>query len=283
MFMTNYNVTAKIKNNLLAREIKRQLLTSKGLTPDEIANLKKLDDKTLKLVDIAQYNKGEATVKEITKVLFVATFKNDASVYTQAYSPNQLSLSVKQAGLLAAQILGRINKIGGKYATILSPLAGAIFSKEDLEEMSQVVKDGDTTIPLGVFTSIVNISCQSGGHNIDESMAPIVIAASFAATRNLKKDDGVKTSIRTKTLKQYLRRDKKIDKELTLFFMSYGYGGLPAHLSEPEFDKLYKMSFDVTNKDIPTEETGADGTVKTLSMSERADLRKNLLKTRATK
>ena len=66
---------------------------------------------------------------------FVSTYK------TQTYNPSnkdqQMVISVKQASLLAMETLTRICALAAKdNCYILTPLAGAIFSRDDVEEIA---------------------------------------------------------------------------------------------------------------------------------------------------
>lgn len=73
----------------------------------------------------------------------------------------QSCLSVKHANLLAIDTLNRLNKISlnmNNPVPLLTPLAGAFFSKDDIGKVANA-------LGLGTEQAInmINASCQSGG------------------------------------------------------------------------------------------------------------------------
>ncbi|KAL1492432.1 hypothetical protein ABEB36_010684 [Hypothenemus hampei] len=118
---------------------------------------KNTGDKTWKFLFIYKINDKEVRIK----TAFVSTFKEDNSVYTQESSSTKIVLTVRHASLLALLTLDRINMIAIAMTPpkpLLTPLAGAVFSKDDIEGLASMLK----ATPLSVLCAI-NSSCQSGG------------------------------------------------------------------------------------------------------------------------
>ncbi|KAK4887493.1 hypothetical protein RN001_003764, partial [Aquatica leii] len=125
--------------------------------------VKKQDgDKVWKL--IFPYNVNN---KVITKVAYICTFKNGQQVETGVVSNGCIVLTIKQASLLAILELDMINEIscgGPSPIVLLTPLAGAVFAKEDLFKLSK-----ELGVNLATITSVVNSSAQSGGQYLPNS------------------------------------------------------------------------------------------------------------------
>lgn len=118
------------------------------------------------------------------KVAFVSTFKEDSNNYKPEADGSKIVLTVKHASLLAIDTLNRLNRISLNMTNpipLLTPLAGAIFSKDDIRKVANVLgKDTETTI------NMINASCQSGGQHLPMSSMAIAAIASIVRTRNLK-------------------------------------------------------------------------------------------------
>ena len=115
---------------------------------------------------------------------------------------------------------------------IFTPLAGAIFSRGDIEEIAAVLR-----YPPRETVVIINNSCQSGGQYLPHSDGSVAIVAAFAATRNLK-DENLRRSLVTKSTKQYLKAQKSIDKAKIFQIAYYATGGVPSELSYDELKTL---------------------------------------------
>lgn len=92
---------------------------------------------------------------------FVSTFKEDSNSYKPEADGSKIILTVKHASLLAIDTLNRLNKISlnmNNPVPLLTPLAGAIFSKDDIGKVANA-------LGLGTEQAInmINASCQSGG------------------------------------------------------------------------------------------------------------------------
>ena len=128
--------------------------------------------------------------------VFVSTYKTQT--YDYKNDETVMSISVKQASLVAMDTLNRITILANtENQTILTPLAGAIFSRDDMKEIAIVLQRN-----VDEATIIINSSCQSGGQYLTLSDGSTAVVAAFAATRNLK-DENLRRSIITKITKQY--------------------------------------------------------------------------------
>ncbi|CAH0396060.1 unnamed protein product [Bemisia tabaci] len=104
--------------------------------------------------------------KLIIITAYISTFKNPSSTYKGETMDTKRVLTIKQASHLAVEILGRICTKAAtevKPKILLTPLAGAVFSKEDIIKLSGVLK-----VNLGTVVGVVNKSCQSESHYLDE-------------------------------------------------------------------------------------------------------------------
>lgn len=98
---------------------------------------KKDGDKTWRFMFV--YNHGN---KLQTKVAFVSTYKTDEASYKIEAEPTKITLSVKTASLLAIIILNRLNEISmtmEPQVALLSPLAGSVFSKDDIPKIAHAI------------------------------------------------------------------------------------------------------------------------------------------------
>ena len=139
--------------------------------------------------------------------VFVSTYRTQT--YKLTNDATQMVISVKQASLLAMNTFSRICVLSAaNNMFILTPLTGAIFSREDREEISAIFNTDPSEAVV-----ILNSSCQSGGQYLPYSDGSTTIVAAFAATRDLK-DGNLGKSIVTKITKQYLRAQKKINTAL---------------------------------------------------------------------
>lgn len=166
--------------------------------------------------------------KIICNTIYVSTFKNSEPPKLQPkFNKNQILLTVKQASLLALKVLSRV--VGLCLETnhvIMTPLAGAIFSKNDLQKIVDESKAIIPTITLeGVIVGIIQ-SCQSGGQYLENSRAHIAVAAAVCATQNMK-DDLLRKQIIGKTFKQYISSGKEFNKRLYNVYLRYSTGGIP--------------------------------------------------------
>lgn len=120
----------------------------------------------------------------IVKVAFVCTFKNEGAKYDLGLNTeHRMVLSVRHASLLAIETMNRITDICVSCSpptVMLTPLCGAIFSRNDIHKMVEELKmDAKDVVRM------LNTSCQSGGHYLRESQLSVAALASIVATAKL--------------------------------------------------------------------------------------------------
>lgn len=118
---------------------------------------KKDNDKTWKFMFL--YKMADRLV---VKVAFVSTYKKDTNDYIHEATTDRITLSVKNASLLAIRTLEKINCLAitcNPPIMLLTPLAGAVFSRDDIPTMAAGIKETEL-----IVLHIINASCQSGGH-----------------------------------------------------------------------------------------------------------------------
>ncbi|AJG39319.1 nucleocapsid protein [Wuchang Cockroach Virus 1] len=203
----------------------------------ESRRIKKKDgDKTW----IFQFPYNDNGIK--VETVFVSTFKASQP----KTNSKKLILTVKQASLLAIITLQKINNLLGQTDNpqyMLTPLAGAVFSKDDIPEISAIVKMSQATV-----VSIVNSSCQSGGQYLADARCDVAAIAGIVATRGIK-DDQIKAGIINKTVKQYLNRGKPFDFEIFNTFAKYAHGGVPMEYSASNLMKIFKETQDINKRE----------------------------------
>lgn len=173
------------------------------------------------------------------RAAFVSTFKsNDPS--SDFVKNSKIILTVKQAMLLAVKILEHLNYIGHAQEPspihLLTPLAGAIFSKDDVPAIAAKL---GKAVPQ--VLNIINSSSQSGGQYLDSSTMACAAVYVIISTKGLK-DKDTKISIICKTLRQYLAKQKEFNIGVFEVFSEYAHGGIPDGM-EPEnlMDMLKKV------------------------------------------
>lgn len=183
------------------------------------------------------YTKDGTTDKtKISKVVFVATYKSEKTEVQESTEINKLILTVKQASLLAMDTFDKLALLALGTTipkTLFTPLSGAIFSKNDLCSMSRELSiQYNKTYDEATVLTMINNSCQSNGHHLDNSNAAIALVAACVATRNIK-DDKVKFSIISKIGKQYIKKGKNFNENTFDIFAKYATGGVPSNM-EPK-------------------------------------------------
>lgn len=133
-------------------------------------------------------------------IVNVCTYKGNT--YTQKTLGKVMNISVKQASLLAVEVMVKVSyacALRGEY--LLTPLAGAIFDRDEIPTLAALYE----TTPAKMV-GMINASCQSGGHYLASSDCTIACAAIYSSTRALKIElRGVMTD---KLCKQYKRQGK---------------------------------------------------------------------------
>jgi len=172
-------------------------------------------------------------------VVFVATYKQETSEYKQEATAKHMVVSLKQAGLLAMETFTRLvvyAQVGSQPHILLTPLAGAVFSRDDIPKLAEELE-----VTIAAVTVAINVSCQSGGHYIQGSMPEIAMCASISATRNLK-EASMRAAIVSKVTKQYITRLKKPNMEVFMKVAKYATGGVPQEFQYEKLVEAYDRS-----------------------------------------
>lgn len=174
--------------------------------------------------------------------VFIASYKNSPPPQAMpVFRNNSLPLTMKQAGLIACTVLSRWSPIiySINKSIVLTPLAGAIFSKDDAKEIANILYHGTTDQQVVGVMMALNASCQPGGCHLSPSMTEIALVAGYAATSGPKCDEKLRDSIMRKTTKQYMAKGKGFNIELFRRMIPYATGGLPAELSVQKLLAVY--------------------------------------------
>lgn len=187
----------------------------------------------------------EATTSQAAKVViktaFVCTFKAN-EMGNEGPTETKITLSVKQASLLAMETFIRLIGIAASAAEptlLMTPLAGAIFSRNDVPAIA-------AHLNIGVHQALVciNASAQSGGQYLkyqNGKAASMECAAtcSIVTTSRLKSVKDRKQIV-SKVLKQYKSAKFDYNKERAVAWMLYANGGLPVGINHAEIHAFYK-------------------------------------------
>lgn len=187
-------------------------------------------DKTWKFVFV---NHG------VNHAVFVSTYKEDSNEFKVVHNPTHMTLTLKQAALIAHETFARVVTaalIADGKQILLTPLAGACFSRDDVPLLANELGESIPDI-----LNKINQSTQSGGQLLKHGDVDFAICASISATRNLK-DENVKKSIVTKTVKQYIACKKVPNKDRISIIAKYATGGIPAEFAYDELVKLYDQA-----------------------------------------
>lgn len=186
------------------------------------------------------------------KACYVSTYKNQNSEYAMSFEnvKDTMEISIKHANLLAVKKICEMNRVfcaettGIKY--ILTPLAGAIFAKTDIEFMATELKLG-----LIEVLNIVNSSCQSGGQYLSGSRTDCAAVAAICATTKLrtKNKHNEARSIISKTVKQYMTAKRDMEDDYFAIFSKYATAGVPAGYDAKTLLAMYNMAQDI--KEMP--------------------------------
>lgn len=175
---------------------------------------------------------------QIYGTISVKTYKNSEVPTTVPTVVSQkITLTVKQASLIALDILNDYTDVAINLGmVVLTPLAGAIFSRTSLDEMmeEEVVKGLVKTKANLVRT--INSSCQSGGHHLWWSNVDFAAIAAWVATSGLK-DRKLASQICNKTTRQYVTSGKPHDPRVVKSVARFATGGVPIDLSFEALDK----------------------------------------------
>lgn len=181
--------------------------------------------------------------KLVVKAAFVCTFKNEGAKYDLTVNnASRMVLSVRHASLLAIETMNRITDICVSLnppTVMLTPLCGAIFSRNDIPKMVK-----DLNLKVSEVVRMLNTSCQSGGHYLRDSELAVAALASIVATAKLgakgKHDERVQ--IITKVIKQYLNHKKTYTSSIFVSLSRFATGGVPTDLEPGKLIKIYSAN-----------------------------------------
>lgn len=161
------------------------------------------------------------------RAAFVCTFKSSDPI-SDYNEGNKIVLTVKQAMLLAVKTLEQLNIIGSQQIPnpvhLLTPLAGAVFSKEDIPAIARKLNKAPQ-----IVANIINASSQSGGQYMTASTLSCAAVCVIMSTKGLK-DNDTKTSIICKTMRQYISKQKEFAIGEFEAFAEFAHGGIPEGL-----------------------------------------------------
>nr|QHA33851.1 nucleocapsid protein [Culex phasma-like virus] len=252
-----YNIgpeTRSVKKGKNA-DINWRLRITEVVTPAQIAGLNAIDFEKIAadgiLTDQATANntrrRGEIEAKwtsikdgvnyATAGAIVVSTFKSTSAPTSQPKlaAGNVLLLTVKQATIVGLYILEKFTKVAcEKNHDILTPLSGAVFSRDSLTKMMQ---DPVIAAAFGAKCKLVdaiNKSAQNGGQFLEGSRADVAAVCVLIGTANVKKQEERK-SIVQRTMKQYFAQKREGSKDVFKAMLPFGTGGLP---EEWTFDVL---------------------------------------------
>lgn len=177
--------------------------------------------------------------KNINHAVFVSTYKEESNDCKALHKPTHMIMTLKQAALIAHETFARVVTsalLDDGRQILLTPLAGACFSRDDV---SLLANDLGESIPD--ILNKINQSTQTGGQLLKYGDVDFAICATISATRNLK-DDGIKKSIVTKTIRQYMACKKVPNKQRISVIARYATGGIPSEFGYDELLKLYDQA-----------------------------------------
>ncbi|XP_023171373.2 uncharacterized protein LOC115483325 [Drosophila hydei] len=137
------------------------------------------------------------------KVTILLYTKNPPPPTQPSLLHGHLELTFKQASLLAvAKYCQLVPYLVARNEIVLTPLAGAIFAKEDLPEFARALRE-----PLPDLVMAIISSCQTDGYYLQHSRCDIALAALIKTVNDLK----MRASIVKKTIKMYKLYGKDFD------------------------------------------------------------------------
>lgn len=175
--------------------------------------------------------------------IFIGTFKNGKPPgESPVVKNNTLLLTTRQAGLIAIAVMSSWSRVlyNVNKTIVFTPLAGAIFSRDDKEELTRVIlsKTGELTDDDYADTmAIINASCQPGGFYSPMSDLSVAKAAAYTATSNCK--EALKKSILDKLGKQYTLKSKTFNESKFKKLLRLANGGVPSDISYDKLNAVY--------------------------------------------
>lgn len=137
------------------------------------------------------------------RVTIVLHTRNPASPQQPSLVDGNLELTFKQASLLAvAKYCQLVPYLVQRNEIVLTPLAGAVFAKEDMPPLARVLNE-----PLDKLVMAIISSCQTDGYYLEHSRCEIALAALIKTVSDLK----MRASLVKKTIKMYKLYGKEFD------------------------------------------------------------------------
>ncbi|CAH0393873.1 unnamed protein product [Bemisia tabaci] len=125
----------------------------------------------------------------------------------------------------------------------ITHLTGAVFSKEDIKALAQELK-----VSLGTVVRVVNKSCQSGAHYLDESDIHVAAVAALTATKAMT-NKNLRMSIIRKTLRQFQTAGKHFNHDTFKIYSQRSSGGLPEDMLPEKLVEDYEAYREVASKE----------------------------------
>lgn len=166
------------------------------------------------------------------KVVIVTTFKDVQ--YTKSEEDGKMLLTFRQAGLLAIITFSKAIEFCYNHssAKLLTPLCGAIFSRDAISDMSK-----DLGIEEVLYLKIINESSASRGQYLPNSDLACAVVCMITATRRVT-DKAVRDSMISKVVKQYIHCRKIYEETRFIIFSKYALGGVPPGLDSSTLIEL---------------------------------------------
>lgn len=143
--------------------------------------------------------------------------------YIPSSTDKEMVLTNKQAMLLAMEVFVQFIRFALKTPTapkLLTPLAGACFSKEDIPGLAK-----ELNLAEGEVLGHINCSTCAEGQYLSYGDCNFAAVAALNAVRNLK-DEAIKRSIVTKVIRQYSEMGKTPDMNKIKIICKYDTGGV---------------------------------------------------------
>lgn len=196
---------------------------------------RQVDDKAISDGLVKYYDKIKTTdgCFQTVGMIIISTYKNGNAPTAQPKvgNGNVLLLTVKQATIVGLYILDKFTKLAcAKGHDILTPLAGAIFSRDSMEKMMAEDAIKRVFVAKCDLINAINKSAQNGGQFLVGSRADIAAVCVVVGTSAIKKPDERK-SICQRTVKQFLSHQREAEKDVFQAVCKYATGGVPEEWS----------------------------------------------------
>lgn len=162
--------------------------------------------------------------------ILVSTFKSTNAPTCQpklSDASNVILLTIKQATIIGLYILSKFTSVAcPKEHEILTPLSGAVFSRNSLSKMMEEPSIRAAMVNKATLIDCINKSAQNGGQFLEGSRADVAAVCVLVGTQNVKKTEERK-SIVQRTMKQFIAQRRPHNRDVFAALVKYGTGGLP--------------------------------------------------------